>query len=281
MQLIHTISEMQAITHSYAKTTTIGFVPTMGALHAGHLSLVKQSITNCDVTIVSIFVNPAQFGPNEDLDKYPRDLTRDLALLDGFEVDYVFFPTVEMMYPPGFKSYITVESISDFYCGASRPGHFKGVATVVAKLVNIVNPSFMYMGEKDYQQIVVLETMLRELNFTTRIIRCPIIREADGLAMSSRNKYLSETDRNNALCLYHSLLLAQSLYAQGINHTRQIVEQMTELIAAANGRIDYIATVNPDTMIPVSIVDDNTRILIAVYMGKTRLIDNMPVIAYP
>lgn len=276
MQLIHTIEQMQSLTKELKPGSTIGFVPTMGYLHCGHLSLVRSANAECDITVVSIFVNPAQFGANEDLDKYPRDLERDLALLSECRVDYVFFPTVDMMYPSGYQSYITVKGISDLYCGASRPGHFQGVTTVVAKLVNIVNPTLMYMGEKDYQQIVVLETMLRDLNFTTRIIRCPIVREADGLAMSSRNKYLNADQRNQALCLSQALQLARKQASQTTLEINQIREQMTELIHQAQGRIDYIAFVDRDTLQSVQIATTKTQVLLAVYIGATRLIDNMP-----
>ncbi|MFO7660431.1 MAG: pantoate--beta-alanine ligase [Candidatus Cloacimonadaceae bacterium] len=278
MKLITDSNDMLNLSRLWGIGKKVGFVPTMGSLHEGHLSLVARSNQQCDITVVSIFVNPAQFGPQEDLSSYPRDLNRDLTLLDRYEVDYVFFPTAEMIYPEGFKSWITVEGLSDILCGVSRPGHFRGVATVVAKLVNLVNPDFMFMGEKDFQQCIVLETMLHDLNCHARVVRCPIVREKDGLAMSSRNKYLSEEERHNALCLFRSIKLAKSLYMTGETHPDKFSEQMSELITKAGGKIDYIALVNKDTLQPVETVDNNTRVLLAVHIGKTRLIDNKNII---
>jgi pantoate--beta-alanine ligase len=275
MQLIYTIEAMQAISSSYPSDTAIGFVPTMGYLHAGHLSLVEQSNEQCDITVVSIFVNPTQFGAGEDLDSYPRDLERDIHLLEKAKVDYVFFPTDQQMYPDGYKSYIDVLEITSLYCGASRPGHFRGVATVVAKLVNIVKPDLMFMGEKDYQQIVVLETMLRELNFCTQIVRCPIIRESDGLAMSSRNKYLDPLQRQQALCLSKALIKTKELYGQGITDLETLKAHMQMIIDQSGGRTDYISFADAATLSPATAQTQNIRILIAVYIGKTRLIDNI------
>lgn len=274
MKLITDLNAMRSLSRLWGPDSKVGFVPTMGYLHAGHLSLVGISNQRCNLTIVSIFVNPAQFGPQEDLSAYPRDLDRDLAMLERCKVDYVFFPTPEMMYPDNYKTWIEVEGISSVLCGASRPGHFRGVATVVAKLVNIVNPDFMFMGEKDYQQCLVLESMLRDLNYRTRIVRCPIVREPDGLAMSSRNKYLDKHERRNALCLYKSLQLAKELYNKGETDPELLQIAMTNLILKAGGKIDYIAFVNQDTLAPVSVVSPSTRILLAVFIGKTRLIDN-------
>jgi pantoate--beta-alanine ligase len=274
MKLITNINDMRNLSRLWDIGKKVGFVPTMGYLHEGHLSLVAKSNAQCDITVVSIYVNPAQFGPKEDLSTYPRDLDRDLAMLERYKVDYVFLPNNEMMYPAGYKSWIEVDKISAVLCGASRPGHFKGVATIVAKLVNIVNPDYMYMGEKDYQQIVVLETMLRDLNLHTRIVRCPIIREKDGLAMSSRNKYLDRHERKAALCLSKSLKLAKEIYQKGETDPNLLTIAMTNVILKAGGRIDYIAFVNKDNLAPVTKADKNTRILLAVYIGKTRLIDN-------
>jgi pantoate--beta-alanine ligase len=278
MKLITDINDMRNLSRLWDIGKKVGFVPTMGYLHEGHLSLVKKSNEQCDLTIVSIYVNPAQFGPQEDLSTYPRDLDRDLSLLEQYKVDYVFFPTNEMMYPAVYKSWIEVDEISAILCGARRPGHFKGVATIVAKLVNLVNPDFMYMGEKDYQQIVVLETMLHDLNFHARIVRCPIVREKDGLAMSSRNKYLDKHERRSSLCLSKSLKLAKELYQKGETDPNLLTIAMTNLILKAGGKIDYIAFVNKDTFAPVSQVSKDTRVLLAVYIGKTRLIDNIAII---
>ncbi len=277
MKLITDINDMLNLSRLWSVGKKVGFVPTMGYLHEGHLSLVAKSNEQCDITVVSIYVNPTQFGPNEDLSSYPRDLDRDLAFLSEYKVDYIFLPTNEIMYPEGFNSWVTVEHVSDVLCGASRPGHFKGVATIVAKLVNLVNPDFMYMGEKDFQQIVVLETMLKDLNFHTRIVRCPIVREKDGLAMSSRNKYLDKQERKSALCLSQSLKLAVDLHKKGETNPAIIQDKMQKLITKAGGKTDYIAFVNKDTLMQVDKADSNTRILLAVYIGKTRLIDNSAV----
>lgn len=274
MKLITDINDMRNLSRLWDTGKRVGFVPTMGYLHDGHLSLVAKSNQQCEITVVSIFVNPSQFGANEDLSTYPRDLDRDLALLEQHQVDYVFFPTEAMMYPQGFRTWVNVEDISTILCGASRPGHFKGVATVVAKLVNLVNPDYMYMGEKDFQQVVVLETMLRDLDFHTKIVRCPIVRETDGLAMSSRNKYLNKSERKEALCLSKSIALAQSLYKQGETSTKAITTRMADLIQKANGKIDYIEIVESKTLQTMDVADIDSRVIIAVYIGKTRLIDN-------
>jgi len=274
VKVINDINAMLNLNQLWETGKTIGFVPTMGYLHEGHLSLIEKSKQQCDITIVSIFVNPAQFGVNEDLSNYPQDLDRDIELLNDYKVDYVFVPSDAMMYPNGYKSWITVYGLSEVLCGISRPMHFKGVATIVAKLVNLVNPDLMFMGEKDYQQTIVLETMLKDLNFHTRIVRCPIIREKDGLAMSSRNKYLNKTERKNALCLSQSLKLANELYQQGETNPVVVKAQMIAMIEKANGKKDYVAFVDKDSLAPVKKLDANTRVIIAVLIGKTRLIDN-------
>ncbi|PKN80437.1 MAG: pantoate--beta-alanine ligase [Candidatus Cloacimonetes bacterium HGW-Cloacimonetes-1] len=279
MQIIRTAAEMQEISAHWQPTIKVGFIPTMGYLHAGHLSLISRAKEECDVVIVSIFVNPAQFGANEDLGNYPRDLDRDLSLMGPLNVDYVFFPTGEMMYPAGYKTWIEVKGISDILCGASRPGHFIGVATVVLKLVNIVRPTLMYMGEKDYQQVAVLETMLRDLNVPTTIVRCPIVREEDGLAMSSRNKYLDSDQRVQALCLANAIRLAQKQFLAGNHDPQSLIELMSDLIIGENGSIDYIRFVDPIDLADVQSIKSDTRIILAVYIGKTRLIDNSAVLA--
>ena len=193
MQILRSISEMQAV--NYPAAAKVGFVPTMGYLHEGHLSLVDAAVKSCDLVVVSIFVNPAQFGPSEDLGSYPRDFERDLALLKKHKVDYVFSPTAEEMYPPAYKTWVKVEDLSGILCGKTRPEHFKGVSTVVLKLINIVRPQFMYMGNKDFQQLAVLQRMASDLNLSVKIVGCPTIREEDGLAKSSRNLYLEEIGR--------------------------------------------------------------------------------------
>jgi len=253
----------------------IGFVPTMGYLHEGHLSLVKRAKAECDIVVVSIYVNPAQFAAGEDLSRYPRDLQRDLSLLDPYQVDYVFTPDDRMMYPSGYKSWVEVKGISDLYCGASREGHFVGVATIVLKLVNLISADYMYMGEKDFQQITVLKTMLRDLNHHTQIVSCPIVREADGLAMSSRNVYLSVDERQNALGLYKALCKAREQYQAGINDITILQGSMLEILSAYNVKVDYIAIVDSESLELESRAGEKSRILIASFVGKTRLIDNM------
>ena len=253
----------------------IGFVPTMGFLHEGHLSLVAESTKNCDITIVSIFVNPAQFGPNEDLESYPRDLDRDLALLEQNGVDYVFFPDPDMMYPKPYHTWVEVSDLSGILCGASRPGHFRGVCTVVLKLVNIVKPHFMYMGEKDFQQLTILTIMHRDLNLSTRIIGCPIIRESDGLAKSSRNVYLNSADRKIAVCLSQALFKARSAVAAGLRDAAALIATAKADITASGAKVDYVEIVSATDLSKADIIDEQSRMLIAVYVGKTRLIDNL------
>ncbi len=252
----------------------VGFVPTMGALHEGHLSLVERCKTECDLCVVSIYVNPAQFGPSEDLGKYPRNLDKDLELLSKRGADLVFFPDDVQMYPPGYRTWIDVEGLSEKLCGASRPGHFRGVATVVLKLCNIVRPDSMYMGLKDFQQIVVLERMLKDLDCETRIVRCPIIREEDGLALSSRNAYLEPDERLRAISLSQALKMAREQVASGTRDSAALIEEASKTVLAAGGKIDYIKIVDADTLEDVAMVNENSRMLLAVFMGKTRLIDN-------
>ncbi len=275
IRIIHSIQEMQEYRKLIGNTKNVGFVPTMGYLHEGHLSLVERSNKESDITIVSIYVNPSQFGANEDLSKYPRDLDRDLDLLGQYNVDAVFYPNNDEMYPSGYLTWIEVEQLSRLYCGHSRPGHFRGVTTIVAKLINIVKPDYMYMGEKDFQQIAVLKQMIRDLNMDTIIRECPIVREADGLAKSSRNVYLSSEERRDALCLYESLLKAKELIFHKETSLWKIKDQMIQHIHSKNGQIDYIEFIHPDTLKVLEKVEDQMRIIMAVYIGKTRLIDNM------
>jgi pantoate--beta-alanine ligase len=276
MQIIDNIQAMQEIGNNWSAGKKIGFVPTMGYFHQGHLSLVAEANKQCEITVVSIFVNPSQFGPNEDFESYPRDMQRDLELLSKYKVDYVFSPNPEQMYPQDYRTWVEVEGISSILCGASRPGHFRGVATVILKLINIIKPNFMFMGEKDFQQVTVLQTMLKDLNCETQIVPCPIIREEDGLAMSSRNVYLNPEQRKQALCLYRAIQQAQAKYKQGLRDTNLLKKQAADLIINSGGKIDYISFVEPKTLQEVAIADDNTRIMLAVFIGKTRLIDNAP-----
>ena len=278
LRIVESASEMAGLAAGYSSERGVtGFVPTMGYLHEGHLSLVRLASERCDRVVVSIFVNPSQFGPGEDLDAYPRDLERDLDLLREHAVNIVFFPTPQQMYPPGYRTWIEVEELSHVLCGKSRPTHFRGVATVVAKLMNIVRPDLMFLGEKDYQQIVVLERLIADLNFHTRIVRCPIVREADGLAMSSRNKYLSDEERSRALCLRQALQMAQTAFENGMNSPARLRNIMEGHVHNCGGKVDYFTFAHPETLQPVEVIERGTRALGAVYIGKTRLIDNLAI----
>ncbi|MCB5268006.1 MAG: pantoate--beta-alanine ligase [Candidatus Cloacimonetes bacterium] len=273
MLQINSLQEMQEIT--YPTGSKIGFVPTMGYLHEGHLSLVDASRKECKITVVSIFINPAQFGPNEDLASYPRDLERDLNLLHERGVDYVFFPSSGQMYPDGYHSWVEVEELSNILCGASRPGHFRGVCTVVLKLINLVRPHRMYMGEKDYQQLTILRTMAVDLNLPLRIVGCPIVREPDGLAKSSRNVYLDQSQRQIARSLSEALQMAQSQARSGILDSAELIRQATEHLQSRGARVDYVSIVDSRTLMPHAQIDEYSRMLLAAYVGKTRLIDNL------
>lgn len=274
MELIESIADMKDVVMALDADQSLGFVPTMGALHAGHLSLVEQSTKKCDLSVVSIYVNPAQFGPQEDLANYPRNLDRDLELLAKHKVNYVFFPDSEEMYPAGYRTWVDVAGLGDILCGASRPGHFRGVATIVLKLVHIIQPEYMFMGLKDYQQIVILETMLKDLNSETSIVRCPIVREKDGLALSSRNVYLNAKERLQALCLHHSINAAKDMASKGTKDAAKIIQAVEKIILAADSKPDYIKLVDANTLAEQKTVAENTRLLLAVRIGKTRLIDN-------
>jgi len=276
MQIINSVKTMQEIGNNWDAGKRIGFVPTMGYFHQGHLSLVAEANKQSEITVVSIFVNPSQFGPNEDFDCYPRDMQRDLELLSNYKVDYVFSPSSEQMYPQDYRTWVEVEGISSILCGASRPGHFRGVATVILKLINILKPNLMFMGEKDFQQVTVLKKMLKDLNCITQIVPCHIIREDDGLAMSSRNIYLNPEQRKQALCLFKAIQQAQTQYKQGIRETIFLQKEAADLVKKFGGIVDYISFVEPNTLQEVAIADDNTRIMLAVFIGKTRLIDNAP-----
>lgn len=255
-----------------------GFVPTMGFLHEGHLSLVRQARAENDRVAVSIYVNPTQFAPTEDLSSYPRDLERDLALLETKNVDLVFTPSDDVMYPVDFQTAVTVSKVTQPLEGASRPTHFQGVATVVAKLFNIVQPHRAYFGQKDAQQTVVLRQMVRDLNFNLDIIICPIVRESDGLAMSSRNKYLSPPERTAAIILNHTLKQAQAAIRQGQADGQAIRQMMTDMINNEPlARLDYVSAAHPQTLMELDTIEDQVLLSMAVFIGKTRLIDNMVV----
>ena len=255
---------------------SVGFVPTMGALHAGHRSLVQAARQRCDIVVVSIFVNPTQFGPNEDFSRYPRTLEQDCQILEAEGVDIVFTPTSETMYPLGASTYVDVEDVSDRLDGASRPGHFRGVATVVAKLFHIVQPDHSFFGQKDAAQVAVLRKMVRDLDFPLEMIVCPTVRESDGLAMSSRNRYLSAEERRQALTLSRALHAAEMQVARGEHRAFALLQIIrTTLQEEPAIRVDYIAVVDPDTLLPVDDVDTGALLAIAAYVGNTRLIDNV------
>jgi pantoate--beta-alanine ligase len=254
----------------------LGFVPTMGALHEGHLSLVRAARGAADVVASSIFVNPTQFGPSEDLAKYPRSFERDCELLEREGVELLFAPAVDEMYPAGAVTWVTVEGLSDKMDGRSRPGHFRGVATVVAKLFHIVEPDAAFFGQKDAAQLAIIRRMVRDLNLPVEIVACPIVREPDGLAMSSRNAYLDGEQRRQALVLHHSLLRVQQLADAGERDAGRLVAAGREEFARENSvRLDYFEIVNPDTLDPVENVSDYVLVTVAAYVGSTRLIDNI------
>ena len=275
MQIYKTIAEIREALAGKALQKKIGFVPTMGALHKGHLSLVERCHSESDLTVVSIYVNPTQFGPQEDLNHYPRNLEKDIDLLRNYHVDIVFTPDDVQMYPEGYCTWVQVEGLSDILCGASRPGHFRGVATIVLKLMHIVNPKLMFMGMKDYQQIIVLEKMIEDLNLETKIVRCPIVREPDGRAMSSRNSYLTPDERQRATCLIKALKNAQQMVNEGYLDSSILISEAENIIKQSDGRIDYIKIVDGSTLQELPEVRSGSRMMLAVYIGNTRLIDNI------
>src|SRR6266508_3117203 len=253
----------------------VGLVPTMGYLHEGHLSLIRAAKAKCKSVVVSIFVNPTQFGPNEDLAKYPRDLQRDLKLIEPLGVDLVWTPTVDVMYPNGFQTWVEVDTLTKRLEGEMRPGHFKGVTTVVAKLFNAVQPQKAYFGQKDAQQAAVIRRMTQDLNFPIEIVVCPIVREADGLAMSSRNKYLEGEDRKAALVLFRALSAAKEVYEAGERNAEELRRKMKEVISAEpRAQMQYISCADYDTLEELETVKGKTLLSMAVLIGKTRLIDN-------
>jgi pantoate--beta-alanine ligase len=254
----------------------LALVPTMGALHEGHLSLVRAARAASDVVAASIFVNPTQFGPNEDLAKYPRSFERDCEMLEREGVEFVFAPSAEEMYPAGAVTWVTVEELSGKLDGGSRPGHFRGVTTVVAKLFHIVEPGKAFFGQKDAAQVAIIRQMVRDLNLPVEIVVCPIVREADGLAMSSRNAYLSLEDRKRALVLHRSLERIQQLVETGERDAARLVAAGREEFAREKGvRLDYFEAVDPETLDPVADVSRGGLVAVAAYVGATRLIDNV------
>ena len=276
MKIVKTIQEVRdAVKEWKAQGLSVGFVPTMGYLHEGHESLINKAVENNDRVVVSIFVNPMQFGPTEDLDKYPRDLERDSKLCERAGANLIFHPEKEEMYFDDFSSYVDINGLSDELCGKSRPVHFRGVCTVVTKLFNIVNPDRAYFGEKDAQQLAIIRRFVRDLNIDVEIIGCPIIREEDGLAKSSRNTYLSKEERQAALILSQSLNLAKDAIASGERDSKAVIELISKNIEKEPlAKIDYVEVVDSLSMEPVERIEKSVLIAIAVYIGKTRLIDN-------
>jgi pantoate--beta-alanine ligase len=265
------VSEDGALRHE----GTVGLVPTMGYLHDGHLSLVRRAREECDHVVVSIFVNPTQFGPKEDLSRYPRDLDRDLSLIEPLGTDLVWIPTAEMMYPPGYQTWVEMEAMTRPLEGAMRPGHFRGVTTVVAKLFNAVQPHRAYFGQKDAQQAAVIRQMTRDLSYPIEIVICPIVRELDGLAMSSRNVYLDPEQRKAATVLYRSLSAAKEAYEKGERDAEKIRGKMKEVLAGEPlAQMQYVSCADYDTLEELETVTGKTLLSMAVFVGKTRLIDN-------
>ena len=276
IEVINTVKEMQEYSDRLRREgRTIAFVPTMGFLHEGHLSLMREGRTRGDALVVSIFVNPTQFGPEEDLETYPRDMESDLKLTQEESVDVVFSPDAEELYPDAFQTYVKLEKLPNHLCGVSRPQFFRGVATVVTKLFNIIKPHYAVFGQKDYQQLAVIRKMALDLNMDIKIISAPTVREADGLAMSSRNSYLTPEQRPSALTLYKSLKQAQKLLESGIKDTVKIINAASDLITSYPATaIDYISICDPETLVDMKTIYRPALMALAIRVGKTRLIDN-------
>lgn len=276
MKLVKTIKEVREVVKSWKEEgLSVGLVPTMGYLHEGHTSLIDASVRGNDRTVVSIFVNPMQFGVNEDLDSYPRDLEHDANLCKERHVDLIFNPEVAEMYDESFCTYVNMDVLTEDLCGKSRPVHFKGVCTVVNKLFNIVQPDNAYFGQKDAQQLAIIKQMVHDLNMPIKVHGCPIVRESDGLAKSSRNTYLSGEERLSALVLNRAIKLGESLVNGGERDCRKVVSSMVELISSEPlAKVDYVKIVDLKTMQPIDTIDRPILCAIAVYVGKTRLIDN-------
>ena len=274
MKVIEKINDMKRLRQQLAEP--VGFVPTMGYLHNGHLALIRQARAENPSVVVSIFVNPTQFGPQEDFNSYPRDPQRDLAILEKEKIDIVFMPSVAEIYPPQFSSWVEVEKVTERLEGACRPGHFKGVTTVCAKLFNIVEPTRAYFGQKDAQQLVVIKKMVADLNMDLEIVSVPTVREADGLAMSSRNTYLNPEERQAAVVLYQALSLAQQLWSQGEKDAQRLRQEMLAFIEKQPlATIDYVSIADTETLDELDTVKSPALVSLAVRIGKTRLIDNV------
>jgi pantoate--beta-alanine ligase len=278
MEIINRRQRMSSVARKIRRDQdrTIGLVPTMGALHEGHLSLVREARRMCDVVVVSVFVNPTQFGPSEDYEDYPRDLTKDTALLTDYNVDYIFAPAAEEIYPKDFSTYVNVGGLSKLLEGESRPGHFRGVATVVAILLNTVRPDFAFFGQKDAQQAVIIKRMVRDLAFDTEIVVSPTVREDSGLAISSRNLYLDAEEQQSAAVIHRALKQAKEIYKKGERHAGKIAEIVRATIEMEpRVRVDYVSVVDAETLEKLDKLDERPMLVaVAAYVGKTRLIDN-------
>ena len=277
MNILKTVEETRRATReARAQGKRIGFVPTMGALHAGHISLVRAAKAQSDFVAVSIFVNPTQFGPKEDYSKYPRTFESDRELLESEVVDLIFAPSVQEMYPSGAATYVTVEGLSEKLDGRSRPGHFRGVSTIVSKLLHVIEPDVAFFGQKDAAQVAIIRRMVRDLDFAVEIVVCPIVREPDGLAMSSRNAYLDPEQRQSALALHRSLLRIEGLAKNGETDVARLVAAGKNTLAEEPSiRLDYLEIVDPETLDPITIVSPGALVAVAAYVGSTRLIDNL------
>ena len=279
MEIINRRQRMSSVARKIRREwdKTVGLVPTMGALHEGHLSLVREARRMCDVVVVSVFVNPTQFGPGEDFDRYPRNLTKDTALLTDYNVDYIFAPTVEEIYPKGFATYVNVEGLSEQLEGASRPGHFRGVATVVTILLNTVRPDFAFFGQKDAQQALVIKRLVKDLAFDTEIVVLPIVREDSGLAISSRNLYLTSDEQQSATILHKALKQAKAAFKEGERNAGRLTDVIRSAVETEpRARLDYVTIADAETLEKIDRLDDRPILVaLAAYVGKTRLIDNM------
>lgn len=277
MKIIKAPRRLTEILKDYKlKGKIIGFVPTMGAFHEGHLTLIRKARQENDIVVVSIFVNPTQFGPKEDFKRYPRPIKSDITLCRKEKVDFLFCPSVEAMYPEDFCTYVTVEVLSDVLCGKFRPSHFRGVATVVTKLFNIVNPDIAYFGQKDAQQAIIIKRMICDLNIPVKIKVMPTIRQKDGLALSSRNIYLDKNERKDALVLSQALKLAKNLIKHGNRNSAQIIQRMKQLIEdKKTAEVQYITIVDTKNLKPIDTIKGKVLIALAIFIGKTRLIDNI------
>ena len=278
MEIINRRQRMSSVARKIRREQdrTIGLVPTMGALHEGHLSLVREARRMCDFVVVSVFINPTQFGPSEDYEHYPRDLTKDTALLTDYNVDYIFAPAAEEIYPKDFSTYVNVGGLSKLLEGETRPGHFRGVATVVAILLNTVRPDFAFFGQKDAQQAVIIKRMVRDLAFDTEIVVSPTVREDSGLAISSRNLYLDPEEQQSAAVIHRALKLAKQTYKKGERHAAKLAEMVrTTIETEPRVRLDYVSVVDAETLEKLDKLDERPMLIaVAAYVGKTRLIDN-------